>query len=106
MKNHNQVFRILKTGNLYFPVNQSGKKFIVNNTYDIEIKNKTLVLIMGESLKSGIVDLSFLARETWLECKRQKLDKKCKNGWISVQRATLMKDKLFVTIDLLISTKR
>lgn len=45
-------FKILDTGNFYFPLNQIGKKFKVKDTYTLEIKDKVLITIVKETIKN------------------------------------------------------
>ena len=72
-------FKILKTGNFYFPIMDKNKEFIVENTIDLVLDKKYDRLI-DSCLKSKNVYLKDLADPIWDALKKSK--EKYKDCWL------------------------
>ena len=95
-------FKVLETGNFYFPISEKGKEFKIKDTYTLEINDKNVVNVIKEAMKLEIIDLSFIARIIYEECKKMNLDKECKKGWIVPCRFSFFgEDKIEVFVDVL-----
>lgn len=98
-------YRILKTGNFYFPVRDVGKRFIVLDTLDFEIDKKKLV-IAKTMLKEGFMDFKAYAELIWEEVKKFiKKNKEYKNYWFVPLKIDEFGNKFLASVDILKPTK-
>ena len=97
MKNE---FKILATGNFYFPIKDRGKKFAVESTFDINLDKKYTKMI-DECLKyKNKLYFGMLAEPIWKALKKG-FKEKYKNCWfVPISLAKLGKDYI-CTIDIL-----
>jgi len=105
----NGIYHILKTPNFYFPMTDMGKKFRVENTYNLIIKDKAVIKRYHDCEKmkaktnhlGGMVFLSEYADMFWHVIKEYKLDKKYKDCWLVPLRISEIGNELEVDIDVL-----
>ena len=92
-------FKILKTGNFYFPIKDKEKKFIVESTLDLKIDRKYNSKI-GFCLKNNkILYLRELAEPIWNACKKE--SKNYKDAWfVPISLSKIGKDYLCM-VDIL-----
>ena len=99
-------FKILDTGNFYFPVMDKGKRFIVKETIDINLNKRDMKLICKykeltkelQSLK-GDIDFRMLADPIWKAVK--KYLKEDKNCWVVPIRLYKRGESYICTVDIL-----
>lgn len=72
-------FKILERGNFYFPFMDKEKKFIVENTIDIELDKKYTTLIDTCLKNKNMLYLGMLADSIWDSFKKEA--KRYKNCW-------------------------
>lgn len=104
-------FKILDTGNFYFPIIDEGKKFIIKETVDINIDKKDIGLVTSfnkvmnkfPSLKDDI-DFKILANPIWKAIKKELTDKyKC--CWVVPIRLYKLGNNYLCTVDVLKKVK-
>ena len=105
----NGIYSILKVPNFYFPLADIGKKFTVENTYNLPIKDKEVIKRYHDYKKitskiKGLGPLLFLKEYAdifWHAIKEYGLDKEYKDCWLVPIRLTELGKELEVDIDLL-----
>ncbi len=100
-KANKEKYRILDTGNFYFPVKYKGKNFAVLNTIDVNIDKKYNNLI-DDFFKLGKKGTFFnmLAEPIWKSLKKV-LNKEDKNCWFVPIRIYKFEDEYICSIDIL-----
>jgi hypothetical protein len=93
-----QIFKILKTGNFYFPIKDIGKKFRVFDTYNLISTDKKDIemLKIFRYFKVGRIHHIFFGLYSniiWKAIKKEKLHIKYKNCWIVPTDIYLIKYK-------------
>lgn len=96
--NRQRKFKVLFTGNFYFPIKDKGKEFIVEDTIDIIIDKKYNKIIESSFIKNNIWFHS-LAIPIWEACKKEL--KTYKNCWIVPIYLQKMGTEYKCTIDIL-----
>ena len=103
------IYPILATPNFYFPMADMGKKFRVENTYNLIIKDKAIIKMyhdyekMGVKMKhlGGLIFLKEYANIFWHAIKEHGLDKEYKDCWLVPIRISEFGKNLEVDIDVL-----
>lgn len=96
-------FKILETGNFYFPIMDKGKKFLVEDTIDIDLDKKYNKLIETVFKMKGSFLFGMLANPIWYACKKDL--KKYNNHWFVPIALIKMGNRYTCTIDILRKTK-
>lgn len=104
-------YPILKTGNFYFPLRDIGKKFIVLNTYTLDLKEKNIgkeyKQIIRKGKKFNHVFLREYSEIFWKAIKKYKIDKKYRNCWLVPIYITYFKDNwIQLDVDILKPVKK
>ncbi len=99
-------YPILKTGNFYFPLRDIGKKFIVLDTYSLDLREKGIGKRYKEIIKItnkfNNIYIKLYAELFWRAVKKYKLDKKCKNCWLVPVYITYFNDNwIELDVDIL-----
>ncbi len=81
-KTKQKTYKFLKTGFFSFPLKDLGKKFIVKDTYTLELKDKSSLEEYELADKLQTTKLYAYSKLFWKAIKKEKLDKKFKNNWI------------------------
>jgi hypothetical protein len=102
------IYPILKVANFYFPMADIGKKFRVENTYNLPIKDKEMIKRYHDykemSVKIDGFNFGFVqqfAQIFWHAIKEYKLDKEYKDCWLCPIRISEFGNELEVDIDIL-----
>lgn len=102
----NQKFKILQTGNFYFPLKDKNKKFVVVNTFSLYSQTKELIQIykmickMKKKFKLG-EDFSILSRLVWAIIEEHKKGFKNIDWLVPIRLEISGKDTLMLDVDLL-----
>ena len=105
----NGIYPILKTPNFYFPMADIGKKFQVEDTYNLIIKDKDIIKKYKDYKKineqmNGSGRSSFLKEYAdifWYAIHEHGLDKTYKDCWLVPIRISEFGKELEVDIDVL-----
>ncbi|MFH1275816.1 MAG: hypothetical protein ABIH82_01785 [Candidatus Woesearchaeota archaeon] len=97
MKN---IFKILETGNFYFPIKDKGKEFIVEETIDVVLDKKDKEIIDFCLKHQNMLDFGILSRSIWKAIQELNL-KYYKNRWIVPIRLDGFGKEYKCTIDVL-----
>lgn len=105
-KQKNRTYRILKTGNFFFPLRDIRKKFIVFNTYSLDLKEKGIGKeykdIVKMNLKFNHINFKEYGDLFWRAIKEHKLDKEFKNCWLVPVHITYFNDNwIELDVDIL-----
>jgi hypothetical protein len=95
-----EQFKILETGNFYFPITDKGKEFIVESTIDVVINKEDKKIIDFCLNDKEVLDFRMLSRSIWNSLQKSdfKNDTDC---WIVPIRLNLLKDKYICIVDIL-----
>ena len=99
-------YKILFNGNFYFPVIDKGKKFVVEDTIDLDIEEKYNQLIktcLEFYKQSEDLDFGMLARPIWDACKEY--CKEYEYCWLFPILLSKMGDKYTCMVDILKKVK-
>jgi len=97
----NGIYPILKTPNFYFPMADIGKKFQVEDTYNLIIKDKDIIKKYNIYKKDRGIFLMEYADIFWRAIHEHGLDKKYKDCWLVPIRISAFGKELEVDIDVL-----
>ena len=105
----NGIFSILTVPNFYFPMADIGKKFQVEDTYSLIIKDKDIIKRynnykkINEKIKDsvGFLFIKEYAGIFWHAIHEHGLDKEYKNCWLVPIRISELGKELEVDIDVL-----
>ena len=97
MKNE---FKILSTGNFYFPIMDKGKKFVVENTFDINLDKKYTEMIEECLKQKNRLYFGMLAKPIW-EAFKKEFKKEYKNCWFVPDSLFKLGKDYVCTIDIL-----
>ena len=102
-----QTFKILDTGNFYFPLMQRGMKFRVLDTIDIEVKDKKIIeeIKVIEEMNQKYHFKYFNSRAWWDAIKQEGIDKEYKNCWIVPLFYDFFEDTITLHMDILQQVK-
>ena len=103
------IYTILKTANFYFPLADIGKKFKVENTYNLRITDKETIKKYDDFEKMGkkfknIGCMAFLKEYAdifWFAIKEHELDKEYRGCWLVPIRLSRFGEELEVDLDVL-----
>ena len=93
-----QKFKILKTGNFYFPIMDKNKEFVVGETIDLALDKKYNKLI-DFCFKTGIIDFKSLVDPIWDAIKNSKDN--YKNCWLVPLRLNKIGKEYVCHVDVL-----
>jgi len=99
------IYPILKTPNFYFPLADTGKKFTVENTYNLMITDKKIIDVYNDYKKMEKIGNIMYIKEysdiIWHAIKKEGLDKEYKDCWLVPIRISKFGKNLEVDIDVL-----
>ena len=97
-----QKFRVLATGNFYFPYLYKNERFIVKDTLDLPIKGKDANLIDFVLKRKSSFYFGMLAEPIWELLKKEiKNNKEYKNCWFVPLNLMKLGKEYIVSIDVL-----
>jgi len=102
------IYPILKAPNFLFPIADIGKKFRVENTYNLPIKDKKIIQKFKDykEMSQKMNGFSFgyiqpFAEIFWHAIKEYKLDEEYKDCWLCPIRISTFGEELEVDLDVL-----
>lgn len=100
-----QIFKILDTGNFYFPLKDKGKKFTVSETLSIWSEEEDIVnrysIIEEEYKQVNSFSLWEMATLAWKIIQSNKLDTQYKDNYLVPIRMNKIGKGISLTVDVL-----
>jgi len=95
-----QIFKILETGNVYLPLKDIGKAFIVKDTITFPLSKSKEIIKITET--DNLLFLNMIFRYFWEDIKKdKKFLKENKDCWLCPSRIENFMGQLEVTFDIL-----